>query len=201
MHPIVYRTFEEICSQAAISGPVLEVGAVPGPDCLLRLPCLKQATPKVGLNLSDGGPCGDYDIIAGNANQMNNFADGQFATVLCNATLEHDRYFWKTIAEIHRVTSSGGFIAIGVPGFAGMGLDRLLPRTSLLGLLLRLFARGPNSDLVRSSTVTLGVHNFPGDYYRFTEQAAREVFMDGLTGVAVRTVMNPPRIIAYGRKP
>jgi hypothetical protein len=47
----------------------------------------------------------------------------------------------------------------------------------------------------------LGVHNFPGDYYRFSEQAVREVFMDGLVDVSVKLVLTPPRIIAWGRKP
>jgi hypothetical protein len=66
---------------------------------------------------------------------MSRFADGEFAAVLSNATLEQDPYFWKTVGEIHRVTSSGGFIAIGVPGYAGMGFDAIFPRHSLLAWL------------------------------------------------------------------
>jgi SAM-dependent methyltransferase len=201
MHPTVYAVFEEVCTRVRIRGAVLEVGAVPGPDSLLRLPCLAHATSKIGINLEGGGDCGVYDIVQGNANEMRNFADGQFGAVLCNATLEHDRCFWKTVAEIYRVTAPGGFIAIGVPGYAGMGLDRLLPRRSLFGLLLWLFGHGPHEDMVRAGTVTLGVHNFPGDYYRFSEQAVREIFMAGLADISIRRVMNPPRIIAWGRKP
>jgi SAM-dependent methyltransferase len=205
MHPAVYRVFAEICAGADIRGPVLEVGAVPGPDCLLRLPELEHAHPKIGLNLDadqEGTPPGaDYEIVRGNANDLSRFADGQFGAVLSNATLEHDRCFWKTVAEIRRVTASGGLVIIGVPGYAGMGLAAQVPRGSLFGWLLRRFRRGAYADMIEAGTVTLGVHLFPGDYYRFSEQAVREVFMEGITQVSVRTVLNPPRFIAWGRKP
>jgi SAM-dependent methyltransferase len=200
MHPAVYRVYEEVCAQAGIDGPVLEVGAVPGEDCLLLMACLRHVPERVGLNL-EGADCGDYRIVQGDANEMSAFADGRFAAALCNATLEHDPFFWKTVAEIRRVTAPGGFIAIGVPGYVGMGLHAIAPPRSLFGRLLWACRRGPYSDVIGASTVTLGVHNFPGDYYRFSEQAVREVFMGGLTGVATRVVMVPPRIIAWGRKP
>jgi SAM-dependent methyltransferase len=201
MHPAVYRVFEEFCQQEAIAGPVLEVGAVPGPASLLRMPCLHHLPTKIGLNLDGGGMCDGYRIIKGNANEMTEFADGQFAAVLCNATLEHDRCFWKTVVEIHRVTATGGLIILGVPGYAGMGPETFAPRKPLLGWLLRTVARATNSDLLNAGTVTLGVHNYPGDYYRFSEQAVHEVFMAGLTDIRLRTVLNPPRIIARGRMP
>jgi SAM-dependent methyltransferase len=200
MHPVVYHVFEDVCAQADIDGPVLEVGAVPGDDCLLRMACLRHVPQRVGLNLQ-GAEEDDYQIIPGDANEMSAFADGQFAAVLCNATLEHDPFFWRTLAEIRRVTRSGGFIMIGVPGYAGMGLEAIAPPWSVFGRLLRMYRRGPYSDVLGASTVTLGVHNYPGDYYRFSEQAVREVFMGGLSQVTTRIIMAPPRIIAWGRKP
>ena len=201
MHPAVFQVFESICSQAAIQGPVLEVGAVPGPDSLLRMPCLSHLESKVGLNLDGGVLCDGYDIKQGNANAMTDFADGQFAAVLCNAVLEHDRCFWKTVAEIRRVTAPGGLIAIGVPGYAGMGPQTFAPRNSLFGWISRAFEHGPYADTILAGTLTLGVHNYPGDFYRFSEQAVRDVFMAGLADVELRTVLNPPRFIAWGRKP
>jgi SAM-dependent methyltransferase len=204
MHPTVYRAFEGICSREAIHGAVLEVGAVPGEDCLLRMPCLRHLPGRVGLNLDGGGPHDGYEILAGDANAMTAFEDGRFAAVLCNATLEHDRRFWKTLAEIRRVTAPGGLIAIGVPGYAGMGPDGFAPRHSLLGRLIRVVlacGETPEADTLLAGTVTLGVHNHPGDYYRFSEQAVREVLMEGLVDVSVHTVMHPPRIIGVGRKP
>src|SRR4051794_8727852 len=125
MHPAVYRVFADVCSQVDLRGPVLEIGAVPGPDSLLRLDALRPIGPRIGLNLQGGGACDGYEILRANANDMSCFADGSFKTVLSNATLEHDPQFWKTLAEIHRVTAPGGFIAIGVPGYAGMGMESL----------------------------------------------------------------------------
>jgi SAM-dependent methyltransferase len=200
MHPMVYAVFEEVCTEAGIDGPVLEVGAVPGADSLLLMACLRDIPERVGLNLV-GANCDGYAIVQGDANEMSPFVDGQFAAVLCNATLEHDPYFWKTIAEIKRVTAPGGFIAIGVPGYVGMGLHAIAPPESSLGRLLWECRQGSYSDVIGACTVTLGVHNFPGDYYRFSEQAVRDVFMAGLTGVTTRIIMIPPRIIAWGRKP
>lgn len=200
MHPTVYRVFEEVCAPAGIQGPVLEVGAVPGGDGLLNMACLRHVPERVGLNL-EGADCGEYQIIQGNANEMTAFADGRFAAVLCNATLEHDRAFWKTVAEIHRVTAPGGLIVIGVPSYSGMGLVDIAAPGSLLRRIIQYYSKGTYADVMLASAVTLGVHNYPGDYYRFSEQAAREVFMDGLTAVQTRLVMTPPRVIAWGRKP
>lgn len=201
MSPDVYRAFEEICSAAGIRGPVLEVGAVPGPDSLLRMECLRGVAQKTGINMEQASAEEGFEIIRGNANDMRCFADGSFASVVCNSTLEHDPFFWKTLGEIHRVTAPGGLIVIGVPGFAGMGAGNFAPRRSLLGRALNFFAKTTKDDVLLAGTPTLGEHFFPGDYYRFTKQAVREVFLAGLRDIAVRKVMNPPRFIGSGRKP
>lgn len=201
MSPAVYATFQEICAQESIRGPVLEVGAVVGPDSLLRLPCLRSVESRVGINIEKTVSDDGCRMIQGNANEMTMFADGSFETVLCNSTLEHDPFFWKTIAEIHRVTASGGVVVIGVPGFAGMGVDCFARRKSILGLLLRLATKMTKANLLLAGTPTLGEHLFPSDYYRFTEQAMREVFLADFHHISVRRIMNPPRIIGWGRKP
>ena len=165
------------------------------------MPCLAGCEAKLGLNLAGGRAGGDYEIKQGNANAMTDFTDGQFAAVLCNAVLEHDPFFWMSVAEIRRrVTAAGGLIVIGVPGYAGMGPSTFAPRHSLLSLVLKAFERGAYADVFQAGTVTLGVHNFPGDFYRFSEQAVREVLMAGLRDIQIRTVLNPPRFIAWGRK-
>lgn len=174
MHYTVFQTFDQIVAMLAAEGPVLEVGAVPGCESLLQLPALKAVKPKLGLNISGGGKYGDYEILTGNANHMTFFEDGRFSLVLCNSTLEHDPKFWKTLGEIRRVTCRRGWIVIGVPGYSKM-------------------SDGP-------STPTLGLHQFPGDYYRFSEQAVKEILMEGLKDVCVQTVLIPPRFIAWGRK-
>lgn len=199
MSPDAYRMFETICTAAAIKGEVLEVGAVAGPDSLLRMPCLRLASRRIGINLAQVAVDAHCQIIQGNANHMSDFVDGQFEAVLCNATLEHDPYFWKTLAEIHRVTAPGGLILIGVPGYVGMGAQSFLRNKPVAGWLLKAFARLVNSDVLRAGTVTLGEHLFPGDYYRFSEQAVREIFLADLVDISVYTVMQPPRFIGSGR--
>jgi hypothetical protein len=55
-------------------------------------------------------------------------------------------------------------------------------------------------DGVAASTPVLQVHDYPGDYYRFSEQAVREVFLSGYAVLEQRAVMVPPRLIGVGRK-
>ena len=49
-----------------------------------------------------------------------------------------------------------------------------------------------------ASTLTLHVHNYPGDYYRFSPQAFREVFFEGMQDVEIFPLLTPPRIIGSG---
>jgi SAM-dependent methyltransferase len=193
MHPIVYAEFEKICSQRELRGAVLEVGATPDASTLLTLPALKQMTEKIGLNLNGPSHYADFGILQGDANAMLCFEDGQFDAVLCNATLEHDRYFWKTLAEIKRVSKTGGLIVIGVPGFQEDVNKNLFRR--ILGKFPFL-----TSASFMAGTKTLGIHKFPGDYYRFSPQAVEEVFLEGLREVKVCSVLSPPRVIGYGIK-
>jgi len=45
-------------------------------------------------------------------------------------------------------------------------------------------------DAFFTSTITFEVHNFPGDYYRFSEQAFRDVFFDAMIGVEISCVID-----------
>jgi SAM-dependent methyltransferase len=190
MHPRVYQAFETICRQRGAGGAVLEVGAVASGKTLLAMKCLANASEKIGINLKGQSSYADFKIVEGNANAMSMFPDGRFDTVLSNATLEHDKHFWKTISEIHRVTKRGGLIVIGVPGYTEL-FDRVLRR---------LRGRRKRRGWLFDSTITFRVHNAPGDFYRFSEQAVAEVFLDGSREVQVESVMVPPRIIGSGIK-
>ncbi len=98
--------------------------------------------------------------------------------------------FWKTLAEIRRVTRIGGLVVIGTPGYT-----RLPPQSKFQRLLSTML---PCSQFPEHATPTLDVHNFPGDYYRFSEQAFREVFFENMKDVVIHTVLIPPRIIGVG---
>jgi len=195
VHPKVFKVFDEICREHAVQGAVLEIGATPDASTLLNLPALAGATEKIGINKAGSSEFSGFRILECNANEMACFSNARFDVLLCNAVLEHDPFFWKTLSEIRRVVRSGGVVAIGAPGYMK------LPFESKFRRLLSKMPRLPsNSDgwALQHSTLTLGVHNFPGDYYRFSEQAFREVIFEGMHNVVIHTVLVPPRIIGVG---
>jgi SAM-dependent methyltransferase len=50
-----------------------------------------------------------------------------------------------------------------------------------------------------NKSTVLPIHNYPGDFYRFSEQAMKKM-LDGLNEVKTVEIMNPPRIIGWGYK-
>ncbi len=155
----------------------LEVGGLMGADSLLRFPELAGAE-RYCLNLVDMPSDGEITAVTGNANDMRDvFEDDYFDLVVCSATLEHDKRFWLTVSEMKRVLKPGGLLIVSVPGYV----------------------KSPERDH-GFSTHTYRVH-YRFDYYRFSEQAVREVFFEGMRGVRVKPVMFPPRIFGHGYKP
>lgn len=203
MLPKVYQEFENICSERNLKGSVLEIGAVPSSNTLLCMTSLETATEKVGLNLKGPEKFRDFKIHRGNANSMDIFEDERFDAVLCNAVLEHDKFFWKTIEEIKRVTKPGGLIVIGTPGYKYFKLEKIkdfLKNAVLKIPLIRRFKYNKYMHPFLTATVTFQVHDAPGDYYRFSPQTFKEVFFEGLDDVEMRSVMLPPIIIGVGTK-
>lgn len=155
----------------------LEVGGLMGANSLLRFPELAGAE-RYCLNLVDMPSDGEITAVTGNANDMRDvFEDDSFDLVVCSATLEHDKRFWLSVGEMKRVLKPGGLLIISVPGYV----------------------HDPDRDQGRA-THTYRVH-YRFDYYRFSEQAVREVFFEGMRRVRVKAVMFPPRIFGHGYKP
>ena len=199
MHRVLFAEFDRVCRTRSAGGRVLEVGSVPTPSSLLNLPALSGASEKVGINLEGASQYRDFKIVAGDANRMDIFADSSFDVVLCNAMLEHDRYFWRTIDEIHRVTRLGGLIVLGVPGYRPLWGEQFVHR-AFRAPLLRALGRNATLNSLSTATLTFEVHDAPGDYYRFSEQAVRDVLLGGCRDVDVRSLMLPPRFIGAGVK-
>ena len=177
MHPEIKQRFEAIIRDTGVRPRrVLEVGGLIGPRSLLRMPELRGAERFV-LNLRPMSSRKRITAVTGNANHMEAFADASFGLVLCNATLEHDRRFWLSVGEMRRVLEPGGLLVIGVPGFV----------------------KDPKHDRDHW-TRTYQVH-FHFDYYRFSDQAVREVFFENMERVDISVVGMPPRLIGYGWKP
>ena len=200
MHGVVYRAFEQMIVRGDVRGTILEVGAIPSAESLLASKCLSGAKERIGINLDEPRDCPGFRIIQGNANAMDCFEDGRFDIVLCNAVLEHDKLFWRTIREMHRVTKPGGLIVIGTPGYRVYGVEKL-QRALLRVPLIRRLETHRLFNALFWATVTYQVHDAPGDFYRFSEQAVREVLLHGLCEVQVTAIMLPPRIIGSGVKP
>jgi SAM-dependent methyltransferase len=177
MGPKVQQTFHAIIRDSRFQPRrALEVGGVLGPDSLLGFPELESAE-RYCLNLVTMASRAGITAVAGNANDMHAFEDETFDLVMSNATLEHDKHFWLSLAEMRRVLAPGGLLIIGTPGYT----------------------RTPELDHGRS-THTFQVH-YRFDYYRFSDQAFRDVFFDGMEDVAVQAILVPPRIIGLGFKP
>jgi SAM-dependent methyltransferase len=200
MHPRIYQEFESILSERPVHGSVLEIGAMASDSSLLCMKSLAGASSKIGIDLDGPHEYKDFKIVKGNSNAMDCFQDNTFDAVLCSSTLEHDKYFWKTLSEIKRVTKPGGLIVIGVPGYAKLKAEKIKALWARMPLVRRLQVH-QYLNLLFTGTVTFQIHNWPGDFYRFSPQAIREVFMEGLEQVEVRTIMLPPRNIGIGIKP
>jgi len=145
---------------------------------------LAKFSEKIGINLDGPHEFRDFKILKGNGNSMDCFEDNRFDLVLCNATIEHDRFFWNTVAEIRRVTKTGGLVLIGAPGYT---------------TFMRQLSKGSIWNALFNVTMTYRIHGLR-DYYRFSPQSFREVLFEGMKDVEVRTIMLPPRIIGVGRK-
>ena len=177
MSPRVKRRFHTIIRRSGIRPErALEVGGLMGEDSLLRFPELAAAE-RYCLNLVELPSDGEVTAVKGNANDMREFKRDWFDLVVCCSTLEHDKRFWLSCAEMRRVLRPGGLLVVGVPGYV----------------------KDEERDQGRS-TLTYRVH-YRFDYYRFSEQAVREVFFDGMERVRVRAMMTPPRLIGHGWKP
>ena len=177
MNPAVQARIHDIIRASGIKPErALEVGGTTGARSLLRTNALADCE-RYCLNLVRLASDEDITAVRGNANHMRCFADGTFDLVMSNAMLEHDRYFWRSIAEMKRVLVPGGLLILGAPGFVrDVANDR------------------------GASTSTFRVH-YRFDYYRFSEQAFREVLFEGMERITVTPMLQPPRLVGFGWKP
>ncbi|MGB3298462.1 MAG: hypothetical protein WBA76_09345, partial [Phormidesmis sp.] len=93
------------------------------------------------------------------------------------SVMEHDKYFWRSISESYRTLSTGGLLIIGVPIYMDLPTDW------------------------KNTTLTFKRHGkaYDADFYRFSEQAVREVLFEKLkihTSVLVRKYPNPYMVMA-----
>jgi SAM-dependent methyltransferase len=202
MHPLIFEEFDRICAGAGPFHRVLEIGVRPAEHPLLTLPSLAHARIKIGIDLGKGFRAEKFSVLQGNANHMDFFRDGAFDLILCNSMLEHDSRFWLTLREIRRVAKPGALLVFGVPGFSEMGRQPELKIARCLAWVPGIGSGWKNRvEALAASTPTLGLHAYPSDYYRFSEQAVREIFLEGLVRTETKQILNPPRMIGWGYLP
>ncbi len=165
----------------------MEVGALPDRyGVLANLPDIPE---RLGINLGLEGSCDGLEVVRGDARELP-WPDGYFDLVVCASTLEHIPDFWRACAEMKRVLAARGTALISTPGFAELrGESRMHRLARRLGL----------PDVAVRGTVTMRVHD-THDFYRFSEDAYREVIMSGLEDVRIWRIMLPPRIFGMGTK-
>ncbi|NTW27559.1 MAG: class I SAM-dependent methyltransferase [Candidatus Moranbacteria bacterium] len=185
MSPKVYKAFNDIINEH-YSGEnidkVLEIGTYHW--SLLDIDKFKNSE-KTGLNISFSDLekkmlSGKFTLVEGNTNNLS-FADSQFDCVMSCSVFEHDKYFWKSLSEISRVIKKGGLFVVGIPIYMSLKTD------------------------IKNTTLTYHRHglSYNADFYRFSEQAAQEVLLDGYDikySKIVRKYPNPYLVIAGIKK-
>lgn len=211
MHPAVYRRFGQLFRTYPPPGnEILEIGATGNVSetLLTFFKGISETYHCVGINIefnsADNLP---YTLIQCNSNDMSIFNDESFDAVACNAVLEHDKFFWKTVTEVRRILKPGGLFFVGVPGYSKRNnlfqkaLMRVIRSATLrsVPLLYRLAQWALLTRLASISTYMF--HVAPNDFYRFSEEAVKEVLLEGFVILHLEYMLNPVRIIAVGNKP
>ena len=183
MSPEVFASFTAIVGRRLPGShalAALEVGAAAW--TLLSMPRFDHG-PRVALNLRFDRATEHLartSRVIADGNRLP-FPDATFDCVLSCSTLEHDRYFWRSTREVLRVLRPGGHFVVGVPIYMTLPTDK------------------------DRSTSTYARHGlaYDADYYRFSEQAVREVFFEGYSAVTDEVIVRKhpnPYLVAAGRK-
>ncbi len=183
MSPAVFDCFADVVERRLGTRKpwtAVEVGA--GGWTLLSIPAFDSGT-RIALNLRFDRVTEQLartHRVIGDGNKLP-FADGSLDCVLSCSVLEHDRYFWRSTREVHRVLRPGGYFVVGVPIYMTLPSDK---------------------DF---TTLTYARHGlaYNADYYRFSEQAVREIFFEHYEEVTDEVIVRQspnPYLIAAGRK-
>lgn len=192
---LVADAIHQMIIDQRVKGKVLDIGGGANEWSPLNFPYFRENAGEVeltGVNLAENqtGTFGNFRVVLGNAHDIP-FEGGTIDCVICNAMFEHDPEFWLTLREIRRVLKVGGLFIAGAPGYSEVPLGRWFRFLPGFGAY--------QYDLAQA-TLTYMVHNAPGDFYRFSEQAFRDVIFAGYEQIRTQSVMCPPRIVGHGRK-
>lgn len=160
MSPKVFETFTKIINDTyseKCPQNVLELGTYHW--SLLDIERFKKSR-RVGVDLkipeSVRKLLAKHYLIEVNINNLP-FKNDEFDCIVSCSVFEHDKYFWKSLTEVRRVLKKGGLFIVGVPIYMQLKTD------------------------IFKTTLTYKRHglSYDADFYRFSEQAVREVFFEG----------------------
>jgi SAM-dependent methyltransferase len=186
MNPIISEHFQTLGEKYKMAGPFLEVGAAGGQHAILSGRYFDQRPDRFAINLIETKQENGISFVECNSNDMRgSFEDNYFGTVMSNAVLEHDQYFWRSLDEMKRVLAPGGLLVIGAPAFIPIEQTK----ATITGL--------PEGQ---TATITYDVHARP-DFWRFSRQAFSFVICEGLDMLELRVVSIIPSLVCVARKP
>jgi len=191
MSPEVLQVYKQCLAKYRNSGPVLEIGATPK-TALIDLPELHHHDERIAIN-ADPHAC-NARIMHLNSHDLSDFADEHFSMILCNAVWEHDLFFWQSLKEITRLCQARGLLILGLPSFGAMQQwqNHLGYKKHLLRFLL------PREW--QAASLTLGLHHYPDDFYRFSASAIRQLLKDDWQILEQIECMQAPRLITVAQR-
>lgn len=95
-------------TRLSATGPLLEIGSRNVNGTIRSI----APRPYVGIDWDRGD-----NVDARASGHALPFADASFTTVVCNSTMEHDPFFFRTVYEMYRVAVEGAAFVVGVPTY------------------------------------------------------------------------------------
>src|SRR3990172_4050477 len=111
MTPFVISKLKEIKKEIGKQNKVLEIGSLNVNGTARDV--FGDANVYVGIDLLKGK---GVNIVMSSYDIKKKFKRGEFDCVICCETLEHDKFFWKTLENINYVLKKGGWLIISAPG-------------------------------------------------------------------------------------
>lgn len=111
MHPTSFKLMEKLVETYAQGvGSVLDIGSMDVNGSYK--PLFSPACKYVGLDLVGGA---NVDVVVASPYHWPEVASGSFDLVISGQAFEHIKFFWLTLAEIHRVLKPRGLCFIIAP--------------------------------------------------------------------------------------